>query len=283
MGAPFQTNRPSPWPRVTQSRVLEAFGLTHCGLVRAHNEDSWSVDETLGLGLVADGVGGQADGALASRAAVEDIAEYLRRVQSLLLAGLSGGRPRRWAADDALRAFQERAASRAIAFANRRLLTVNAGTRDMRRRRGSTVAGLWSPRGAGSFVTLFHVGDSRIYLLRRGRLKPLTRDHSAYQEWLDSGQTGSRPPKSFILQALGLSNVRPGISSIPAYEGDHFLLCSDGLTNVIEDRELESALQGDWSLKGACERLISLGLARGGSDNLTAVLCRVSPHGTLNT
>jgi protein phosphatase len=282
MGVPLQTNRFSPRPgRVVAPRLLEASGLSHCGLVRAHNEDSWSADESVGLALVADGVGGQADGALASRSAVGSISEYLRRVHAMLFArGITD--ISRLPAGDALRHLQERAVARAVAFANRRLVTVNASTMDMRRRRGSTIVGLWAPRGA-SLVTLFHVGDSRIYLLRNGRLKPLTRDHSAYQQWLDSGSPGSPPPKSLILQALGLSNVKPDIASSSALDGDHFLLCSDGLTNVIEDRELERALEGKWSLKGACERLVSLGLARGGSDNLTAVVCRFSAGGIPNT
>jgi protein phosphatase len=83
-----------------------------------------------------------------------------------------------------------------------------------------------------------------------------------------------------MLQALGLSNVAPGIASIPAHEADHFLLCSDGLTNVIEDRELEKALEGDWDLDRACERLISLGLARGATDNVTAVICKFPATGS---
>jgi protein phosphatase len=124
-----------------------------------------------------------------------------------------------------------------------------------------------------SLVTVFHVGDSRMYLLRNGQFRALTRDHSAYQQWVDTGQRGSAPSKSYILQALGLSDVAPGITSIPACAGDRFLLCSDGLSNLVEDSELQKVLATEPDLDVANERLVSLALARGGTDNLTAVLC----------
>jgi protein phosphatase len=260
-------------PRSYGNHLFEARGLSHVGLIRVHNEDSWLVEDSLGLAIVADGVGGHLDGALASRAAVECVASYLRRASAMLFRTkfLKPSRP--VAAGDSLRDTQERLVARAIGLTNRRLLAVNGAIGDSRQRRGSTIVGLWAPRGAGSPATVFHVGDSRMYLLRDGALKSLTRDHSAYQQWTDTGKHGSPPPKSHILQALGLSNVTPDIASLEPYAGDRYLLCSDGLTNTVQDDELKHMLAAGPDLDTAIQRLVSLGLARGASDNLTIVLC----------
>ena len=268
---------PARKPRAASERAFEVCGISHRGLIRVHNEDFWFADEKLGLAVVADGVGGQADGALASRAAVDCVVEYLRRAtDGFLRVTSSAAISTAAAADTSVWKMQERTVARAIGLANRRLVAVNATASDVKQRRGSTIVGLWAPWGADSLATIFHVGDSRIYLLRNGVLKPLTSDHSAYQQWSDSGKRGSPPPKSFILQALGLSDVAPDIRSVSTVPGDRFLLCSDGLTNAIDDGELQTALQEDGNMNSACERLVSLALARGGNDNLTTVLCKFS-------
>ena len=266
--------------RAASSRAFDVCGISHRGLIRVNNEDFWFADEKLGLAIVADGVGGQADGALASRAAVGCVAKYLQRAACAFSRATSlTASPTLALARDSVSRMQERAVARAIDLANRRLVAINTAASDVRQRRGTTIVGLWAPWGSDSLATIFHVGDSRIFLLRNGVLKPLTCDHSAYQQWLDSGKRGSAPPRSFILQALGLSNVAPDISSVAAHPGDRFLLCSDGLTNSVDDHELEAALTHEVSLNSACERLVSLGLARGGYDNLTTVLCTFSDDG----
>ena len=280
MGASSHSQRQPARKPPSHSRAFDVCGISHRGLIRVNNEDFWFADERLGLAIVADGVGGQADGALASRAAVGCVVKYLQRAtrafsRATSLTAVSTPAPTR----DSVRKLQERAVARAIDLANRRLLAVNAGAADVRQRRGSTIVGLWAPWGLDSLATIFHVGDSRIYLLRNGVIKPLTCDHSAYQQWLDTGKHGSPPPRSFILQALGLSDVAPDITSIATCPGDRFLLCSDGLTNAVGDHELEAALADEVSLNSACERLVSLGLARGGCDNLTTVLCTFSGDG----
>jgi protein phosphatase len=171
------------------------------------------------------------------------------------------------------------AIARAIGMANGRLVAANSAIQDVKHQCGTTLVGLWAPHGANSPATVFHVGDSRMYLLRQGEISALTRDHSAYQQWLDSGGHGTAPPRSYILQALGLSDVVPDIVSIQARPGDRFLLCTDGLTNNVADAELKDELAANRGLDGACERLVSLGLARGGSDNLTTVVCGFSRMG----
>src|SRR3954467_6152995 len=146
------------------AQTFDVRGLSHRGLVRVDNEDAWYAESEIGLAIVADGVGGHANGAIASQKAVLCIANYLRRITARL--------PRLVSFD---RAEQERAIARAIAFANKRLVAINAAAADAKERCGTTIGGVWAPRGTGSLVTVFHVGDSRMYLLRKSAsLEPLT-------------------------------------------------------------------------------------------------------------
>jgi protein phosphatase len=246
----------------TAAPAFEVAGLSHTGLVRADNEDSWFADGDLGLVLVADGVGGHANGALASRTAVKSIADYIGHASAMLTESAMPARET-----------QEHIVGRAIALANRRLIAQNAEVKDMRLRCGTTIVGVWAPRGADLAATLFHVGDSRAYRVRNGELRALTRDHSAYQLWLDSGKNGAPPPRSYILQALGLSDVAPDIVSIEPCRGDRILICSDGVSNCLAEEEIDRVLAANPGSDAACERLIELGLAHGGNDNLTAVVC----------
>src|SRR5262249_7092445 len=152
--------------------------------VRVHNEDSWHADSGLGLAMVADGVGGHANGALASQAVVRWISAYVRRAMVFSTPAALSERMQ-----------QERTLGRAIALANKRLVAINATENDAKERCGTTIVGVWAPCGTASAATVFHVGDSRMYLLRKNaRLEALTRDHSAYQQWADSGRRGSPPP-----------------------------------------------------------------------------------------
>jgi protein phosphatase len=254
-------NKPAP------RGAFDAHGLTHRGMVRDHNEDTWLTDPRIGLALVADGVGGHGDGARASQAAAKLIAGYLRRVFDRAT--------KRNAASLGDAAAQEAVVRRAIAFAHRRMLAHNGATRNRSRRRGSTIVGLWAPRGTGHPATIFHVGDSRLYLLRQSRLQQMTRDHSAYEQWQATGKVGAAPSKKYILQALGLSDqVVPTVKSMAPVRDDCVLICSDGLTGCVEDIEIATIVAIDEDLAGLCDRLIATGLAHDASDNLTAVLCK---------
>lgn len=247
-------------------QAFEASGLTHPGVVREHNEDTWHIDMTCGLAIAADGVGGHGDGALASHAATRLIARYLRRVFD------------HWPREVLSRTEeQERVLVRAIAFAHRSMVG-RAGREDKSRRRGSTIAGIWAPGGAGAAATIFHVGDSRLYMLRQGKLLQLTRDHSAYEQWCATGRNGAAPSKKYILQALGLSDrVVPSLQNIVPDANDRVLICTDGLSGSVDDNDLAYALAADGDLASSCDRLIGLGLSHDAKDNLTAVLCRFRP------
>jgi serine/threonine protein phosphatase PrpC len=240
---------------------FQVCGLSHQGVVREENEDTWCTDARMGLALAADGVGGHGDGAWASQAATHWMSRFIRRVHRL--------RPPEYFEDPAV---QERVIRHAIHFAHKRMVWGRDGKE--RQRRGSTIVGIWAPSGAEAAATVFHVGDSRLYLLRQGRLLQLTRDHSAYEQWRLAGEIGAAPSKKYILQAMGLSDrVEPSLQTIVPAKMDTILLCTDGLTGSVEDKDLTSILSSEGDLSACCERLIALGLAHAAQDNLTAVLC----------
>src|SRR5690606_12541495 len=217
-------------------------GLSHPGFVQAENQDSWLTDPAIGLALAADGVGGHRDGAAASQSAVAAIAAHLRAV---VACGLAAG------SDAAARLVRENHVRRGIAVAHERLVESNAVAGGGGRPSGTTVAGLWAPFGAASFVTVFHVGDSRVYRLRDGRLSQLTRDHSAIEDWRRKGSVGTPPPQKYILQALGVSQrVKPDIHSFSPRPGDRFLICTDGVYGLMENAEIGPILDRPGSKEG---------------------------------
>ncbi|MCH8858034.1 MAG: serine/threonine-protein phosphatase [Proteobacteria bacterium] len=252
--------------------AFEVHGLTHRGLVRERNEDTWFADARFGLALAADGVGGHASGAQASQAVAATIAEYLRRAARILKVT---ERAQQTASDFfGQKQVREEAVRRAIQFCHRRLLGLNAGIDEPRQRGGSTLVGIWAPLGLRSFATVFHVGDSRLYVLRNQELMQLTRDHSAYEKWRESGKTTNPPPKNYILQAMGISQtVLPDIHSFRLYPQDRLLICTDGLSFQAGDKEIIAAISRTQGLRVACDELIQFGLSHDGKDNLTAVLC----------
>jgi protein phosphatase len=215
----------------------------------------------MGLAIAADGVGGHGDGAWASQAATQWISRFIRRVHRRKANGFL---------DDP--SAQEQVIRHAIRYAHVRMLSGRDGRERMRR--GSTIVGLWAPAGANAAATVFHVGDSRLYLLRQGKLLQLTRDHSAYEQWRAGGEVGAAPSKKYILQALGLSDrVEPTIQTVVPAALDKVLICTDGLTGAVEDKDLAMILTSDSDLATLCDRLIASGLAHAAQDNLTAVLC----------
>ncbi len=245
-----------------------AYGVTHAGRVQKENQDSWLVHGEIGLAVVADGVGGHLGGGQASREAVACLAECLN---DAMTHGLQDG------IDAAARLARENHVRRAIAAAHDRIRAHNVGRVERRLRSGATIAGVWAPLGADSFATVFHVGDSRVYRVRGYRLLQMTRDHSAYEEWRRGGEIGEAPSQKYILQALGVSErVKPDLHSFFPDTGDRLLICTDGVCGEMDNEEIETVLADHRaSMEAAGDALISLGLERGGRDNLTAVLCEL--------
>lgn len=259
-----------------------AAALSDCGLKRERNEDSYELDAELGLLLLADGMGGYTRGDVASSEAVQRFKAALQALviepQLTLWGKLQQYLLPRAKADAyklAPEQYAEQLVQDLILATHDELVNLNqqfpSGTGIM----GTTMVGLWLWAKLPGYVLVFHVGDSRAYRWRDGRLEQLTQDHSLFQRWLDDGQLGEQPPKNIVLQALGtVADVQPDISVQVLEKGDRLLLCSDGLTTMLEDpvlQELMAQLSTE-NLEQSCQDLVDRANANGGLDNVTVVL-----------
>ncbi|MGI8749219.1 MAG: Stp1/IreP family PP2C-type Ser/Thr phosphatase [Thermoleophilaceae bacterium] len=237
-------------------RVTEKVGRSDVGRQREANEDNYVLASP--LFAVADGMGGAQAGEVASRAAAD------------VFEGAPGGA-------DSARLQPERLLTELIQEANRRIFEM-AQSDPSRRGMGTTLtaAMVW-PEG----VSVGHVGDSRAYRLREGALDQLTHDHSLVGELQRSGQLTAEaaehhPQRSIITRALGPeADVEVDAHTHTARADDVFLLCSDGLTGMVSDAEMESILRAAESLDAAAEALVRVANQSGGKDNITVVLFRL--------
>ena len=239
-----------------------AAGATDVGRVRQGNEDAFLVDEARGVFLVADGMGGHAAGEIASDVATQAVGRTL-------VEGVDRGLSPDELAQAMVRSF--RAADRAIAE--------HVGAHPETEGMGTTVTAMVVCRD-GSY-RLGHVGDSRAYLLREGKLAQLTRDHTWVQGEVDAGRltpaAARRHRYAHILtRALGAdpSDV-PDLQAGRLEPGDLLLLCTDGLTGMIPDRYLARLLLGCDTPEDRVRQMIELANRRGGRDNVTAVVVEV--------
>jgi protein phosphatase len=243
---------------------LAVAARTDVGRIRAGNEDSLYADATpsRGLFIVADGMGGHAAGEVASAMAVQIIARELD--------GLSAH-----AADAAERM------ERALREANRAIFERTARESD-KAGMGTTASVLVL---AGESYLIGQVGDSRVYRLRDGELEQLTRDHSYVQEQVDAGlltpeQAKYHPYSNVITRCVGANaSVEPDLFSGDVRPGDVFLLASDGLTGMVDDRRLKLLLSSKANPARVVDALIAEANGRGGLDNITAVLVQVTAVG----
>jgi serine/threonine protein phosphatase PrpC len=256
-----------------------ACGLSDPGRVRRANEDHFLIDPSLGLLVIADGMGGHACGALASETALQRIAATVSAACAATPTPCASGGPATpgdpdaTVHDDALDAI--RTLLDALDQANATLYALN--TREpgaVERGMGTTVTGLWHPP-ASDLLVAFQVGDSRLYRYRDGVLLQLSRDQTLHQQALDLGNIDRLPPRNVLLQALGpLPSVAPVVETHPRVPGDRYLLCSDGLYGEVPHHEIEAVLaaMNVDTLEASCQRLVELALDAGGKDNVTAVV-----------
>ena len=263
-----------------------AFGMTDIGPVRQENEDNFLIDETLELAMVTDGMGGHAEGAVASATALVAVQQFLRGVVRDTAQHEEGGAPAlaalAWQDPDATGLDPNtpaiHLASQAIEFANTALYTHNVSHGRKQDGMGTTLTGLWQCPFSESLL-FFHVGDSRLYRYRAGSLIQLTRDQTLYQQALDMGAIANLPARNLLLQAMGPSpEVTPEIRMLQPECNDLLMLCSDGLHGSVPHGELENALimASEDTLETTCERLIGLAKAYGGRDNITVLLVWLS-------
>ena len=143
----------------------------------------------------------------------------------------------------------------------------------------TTIAGIYFHGRSDRGATIFNVGDSRLYVFRHGKLKQMSTDHSAFQQWLSQGRPGPAPSRNIILQALGQSpTVTPSLGFEEFVPGDLLLMCTDGLTDYLEDAILTRHLSTlDRSvLETGCQNMINEALAMGGADNITVLLGEIT-------
>lgn len=237
------------------------------GRVRMRNEDAFEVRETQRWALLADGMGGYRGGDVASRIAVT---AALQRLEQEAGAGRAEGA-----------AALAHALSRAACTANDEIRREAMKTREL--------AGMGSTLVIAAFladcVVSVHVGDSRLYRLHEGALQQLTRDHTMLQELIDGGimsveEAACSQFRGLLTRGLGVSaTVVPEVGTHPARAGDIFLLCSDGLTDMLDDGEIAGVLAsigGDGALAPAADRLVELANCKGGRDNISVILARTA-------
>src|SRR3954471_22248 len=241
---------------------IKAYGLTHVGRQRQHNEDSYLVADEAKLFLVADGMGGHAAGEIASKIAVESISEFILHTKED-----DGTWPHAY--DEHFRRSTNRLMA-AVRLANTRVL--EAMRKDARLRgMGTTVVACLIEN---DLISVAHVGDSRAYLIRDKQLSRITNDHSWVFEQVQAGmlteaEAEKHPLRNVITRALGGAlQVSPDASEIEARPGDVYLLCSDGLTGMVPEDEILKVVTGsDGDLKKACHQLIDVANEHGGLDN----------------
>ncbi len=236
---------------------------THVGLVRDNNEDCYTADGDYGLFVVADGMGGHCSGEVASRIAVEAAAEVLGQVQHDDTA-------------DELDSLMQ--VGRAAEIANGAIFAEVGRHADLGGMGTTLVVALFR----GNRIYYAHVGDSRLYRLRNGTLRQLTRDHSLVQHLVDEGLFRDREEANqagvgdnVLTRCLGQDpNVEVDVGDASLKDGDMFLCCTDGLSGVVSDRHLADVLAGDESLELIAARLEAAALSAGGPDNVTLVVVR---------
>jgi len=238
---------------------LATASATHAGKIRGFNDDSVAHDSSSGAFVLADGMGGHNAGDVA--------AEMATRIVVEALAGDATGSVR--GAERVRHAVHE--ANQAIC---------KAGQSDSARSgMGTTLA---IALFGDSRVTIGHVGDSRIYRLRNGRLKLLTRDHSVLQEQAETGLLDRESARvsqnrSLVTRALGAGyDATPEIGEIDLLHGDILLLCTDGLNDMVDDADIELALaELGCNLDMAADVLVEMANDNGGQDNISVLLVRV--------
>ncbi len=227
---------------------------TDIGRVRKQNEDAAWLDEKRGIYVVADGMGGHLAGEVASAMAIDAVK---RMAQNNDIASISLLRETVMAAHEAICARAQE----------------NQNCSGM----GTTISAMW--RG-GHYMYIAHVGDGRIYRLRKGELEQITQDHSLVEELvrakiISREEARNHPRRNIITRALGTPGENaPDLLAADMEAGDLWLLCTDGLTGMVDDDQIERVMSSGESLDKMADTLIKMALAAGGRDNVTLILCR---------
>jgi PPM family protein phosphatase len=252
---------------------ISSGGATHVGMVRTNNEDCYRILSALNLFVLADGMGGEAHGEVASSLAVETVVKHCLEAEQKDSAQASGE------AKAGLSAKSRRILS-AIDLANQRVFQ-SAEQHPEQQGMGATLTAAWID---GAQLSVGHVGDSRLYLLRTGQLQQLTSDHSLVAEQVRRGiLTASEAEQSnlqsVLLRALGTQpEVEVDVEQVALFPGDVLLLCSDGLTRMVTEPEIAGTLQAEPDPQRAADKLVELANDSGGVDNVTVIVVSMRPE-----
>lgn len=245
-------------------------GVTDLGRVRTNNEDCFRIVESLNLFVLADGMGGEAHGEVASAMAVETV------VKTCMELGDGGGATLIGASEPTWSEKAKRLTS-AVHLANRNIYEAAEANPDQHGM-GATLTAAWID---GARLSIAHVGDSRAYLLRSGNLQQLTSDHSLVAEQVRRGiltaaEAEESEMQSVLLRALGaLPDIEVDTEEHILFARDILMLCCDGLTRMVTEPEIAGTLQAETDPTRAAEKLIALANERGGVDNITVIVVRV--------
>lgn len=249
--------------------TVEVSGKSDVGCVRSNNEDNFGYDSRCGIFVVCDGMGGQAAGEVASKMAVDILLAYFREAGKTGDYRQVGEAPQGVSPDS-------RALASAIQLANRTIFETGQ-QQQSKSGMGSTIVAAVI---RGNSLSVGHVGDSRIYLIRQNSIQQLTQDHSLVMEQVRRGyitreQAERSEMQNIILRALGSEeNVEPDVEDLVVLAGDTLILNSDGLTRHVRDEEILKIVSSSSSLEQSCTALVEAAKNNGGDDNITCLLLR---------
>jgi protein phosphatase len=252
------------------SEKLEIANVSDTGRRRPHNEDSTLTDPELGLIVLADGMGGYKAGEVASAIAVTAVHVAVKtslEEPPRPMAGRNNGL-----------SWQSRALMQAIIHSNSEIY--NAARKDPQcHGMGTTIIAAWFHNNV---ISIGHVGDSRVYRLRNNLLQQITKDHSLIQELIDRGlyseeEANRNTPRNLVTRALGIDpDVKVDVIEETVLPGDIYLLCSDGLNDMVNDEEIHLTLSKySANLVQTAEELVRLANSKGGKDNTSVILIRI--------
>lgn len=256
---------------------LQMTGYTDPGRVRKENEDSIATRPELGLAVLADGMGGHQAGEVASGMAVDVIGRHFME--------MLGAKAKKNKSNPSGQSPQAKLVHDAIQIANTAIYEL-AQQRQEYAGMGSTIVVVTF---YGDKICVGHAGDSRLYRYRNSKLEQLTEDHSVVQELVNRGLATPEEArmtigKNFVTRALGVDPAAVAdVKEQKVKEADLYLLCSDGLNDVVSDQEITALLaECDTTLESTAQRMIAIANERGGPDNISVILVRTGSRFTLD-
>jgi protein phosphatase len=249
---------------------ISSSGFTHVGMRRTHNEDAYTILPEQRLFIVADGMGGHNSGEIASKLAIETVTNFFKAIED--------DKEITWPYKyDRHLSEAENRLKASIKLANDRIWETSKRN-DLYHGMGTTIVAIHIENGVAYIA---NVGDSRCYLLRDGALTQVSIDHSLLNDYLKTHEMSpeeirSFPHKNVIVRALGIrEHVEVDLFKLKPRRGDTFMMCSDGLSDMVEDSDIQDLMAKTPDLSIAAKLLAREANQNGGNDNITSVLVRV--------